>query len=107
MKDPLSYLHDLESRPIRLGLGPLERLLKRLNHPERSYVSLIIGGTNGKGSVAAMTASILVAAGFRVGLYTSPHLVDVSERIKINGADISSDELCEYAASDADCSDDI
>jgi dihydrofolate synthase / folylpolyglutamate synthase len=91
--DPLVYLDDLSSRPIRLGLGPLRRLLARMNHPEKKYASMIIGGTNGKGSVAAMAAAMLTAAGFRVGLYTSPHLLDVRERIRIDGQMITIEDL--------------
>jgi dihydrofolate synthase / folylpolyglutamate synthase len=93
--DPLAYLHDLESRPIRLGLAPLRQLLIRMKHPERRYVSLIIGGTNGKGSIAAMIAAILNAGGFRVGLYTSPHLMDVRERIRVNGQMIPRQDFSE------------
>jgi dihydrofolate synthase/folylpolyglutamate synthase len=89
LMDPLAYLDDLSSRPIRLGLAPLRRLLVRMKHPEKRYTSLIIGGTNGKGSIAAMTAAMLAAGGYRTGLYTSPHLTDIRERIRINGCMIS------------------
>jgi len=91
--DPLAYLEHLSSRPIRLGLGPLSRLLVRMKHPERRYANIVIGGTNGKGSIAAMAASILTAGGFRTGLYTSPHLSDVRERIRINGCMITAEDL--------------
>lgn len=91
--DPLAYLDHLSSRPIRLGLAPLRRLLVRMKHPERKYASIIIGGTNGKGSIAAMAASMLTAGGFRTGLYTSPHLVDVRERIRIDGCMIATEDL--------------
>ena len=91
--DPLAYLDGLSSRPIRLGLAPLRRLLVGMKHPERKYASILIGGTNGKGSIATMSASILTAAGFRTGLYTSPHLLDVRERIRIDGRMITSEEM--------------
>lgn len=91
--DPLAYLGDLSSRPIRLGLAPLCRLLVRMKHPEKKYESILIGGTNGKGSIAAMTAAMLTAGGFRVGLYTSPHLLDVRERIRIDGRMITKADL--------------
>ncbi len=67
-----------------------------LGQPERHFRAIHIGGTNGKGSVAAMTASVLERAGRRVGLYTSPHLVDVRERMLVNGRPISSDAFCNW-----------
>lgn len=91
--DPLAYLNDLGSRPIRLGLAPLRRLLARMRHPENQYVHILVGGTNGKGSIAAMASAILTAGGYRTGLYTSPHLVDVRERIRVNGCMISQEDL--------------
>jgi dihydrofolate synthase/folylpolyglutamate synthase len=91
--DPLAYLESLSGRPIRLGLAPLRRLLVRIKHPERKYTCMVIGGTNGKGSIAAMSASMLTAGGFRTGLYTSPHLQDVRERIRIDGRMITAEHL--------------
>ncbi len=91
--DPLAYLDGLSSRPIRLGLAPLRRLLVRMKHPERKYTCMVIGGTNGKGSIAAMSAAMLTAGGFRTGLYTSPHLLDVRERIRIDGRMIAAEHL--------------
>jgi dihydrofolate synthase/folylpolyglutamate synthase len=83
--DSLSYLKALNPMGIRLGLDQIKSLLERLGNPQDAYPSVIIAGTNGKGSVAAMTASMLSAAGFRTGLYTSPDLTDFRERIRING----------------------
>ncbi len=80
----LTFLKDLEKKGINMDLGPVSRLLTRLGNPHRAYATIHIGGTNGKGSVAAMLASILRAGGYRVGLYTSPHLVDFRERIRID-----------------------
>lgn len=91
--DPLAYLENLSRRPIRLGLAPLSRLLAGMNHPESRFPSIVIGGTNGKGSIAAMAASMLTAAGFRTGLYTSPHLLDARERIRIDGCMITEEDL--------------
>jgi len=91
--DPLAYLDGLSSRPIRLGLAPLRRLLVRMKNPERKYTCMVIGGTNGKGSIAAMSAAMLTAGGFRTGLYTSPHLLDVRERIQIDGRKIAAEHL--------------
>ncbi|MFR7473906.1 MAG: hypothetical protein ACLUVV_04430 [Christensenellales bacterium] len=67
------------------GLARLQALLSRLGHPERQSRYIHVAGTNGKGSVSAMTASILQAAGYRVGLFTSPFLRDVREQIQCNG----------------------
>ncbi len=85
----LTYLYGLQKHGIKLGLETIQRLLAQCNHPERQFQVLHIGGTNGKGSAAAMTASILRAANIRVGLYTSPHLVDFRERIQVQGEQIS------------------
>ena len=93
MQDPLEYLHRLNSQKIRFGLEPISRLLDRLNNPHETYGAVLIGGTNGKGSIAAMVASILVQGGFRVGLYTSPHLIDVRERIRVDGRMITQEEM--------------
>jgi len=87
------YLASLNSARICLGLDRMHHLLRRLRDPQTGYASVVIGGTNGKGSIAAMTASILTAAGYRTGLYTSPHLIDVRERIRIDGRMISSEEM--------------
>lgn len=87
--NPYKYLESLNVDKMRFGLQSITELLLRLGNPQKSYKTIIIGGTNGKGSTAAMTASILQSAGYKVGLYTSPHLVDVRERIVINGRKIS------------------
>jgi dihydrofolate synthase/folylpolyglutamate synthase len=91
--DPLEYLDSQKGAGIRPGLAPVRRLLKRLGDPQDRYRSLLVGGTNGKGSIASSLASILQAAGYRVGLYTSPHLVDVRERIRVDGSLISAGDL--------------
>ena len=75
------------------SLARMERLLAALGDPHRAYPVVHIAGTNGKGSVAAMTAAVLQAAGYRVGLYTSPHLVEFVERIRINGRPIHPDQV--------------
>jgi len=87
--DPTAYLNSLDVNVMRFGLATISRLLLRLGSPQRSYSSVLIAGTNGKGSTAAMIASVLHSAGYRTGLYTSPHLVDVRERIVVNGSRIS------------------
>jgi len=85
----LIYLYGLQKHGIKLGLETIRRLLAQCHHPEHQFQVLHIGGTNGKGSAAAMTASILQAANIRVGLYTSPHLIDFRERIQVQGEQIS------------------
>ena len=84
----LTYLYSLQKHGIKFGLETMESLLAYRNHPERHFAVLHIGGTNGKGSTAAMTAAILRAANVRVGLYTSPHLIDFCERIQVQGEQI-------------------
>jgi dihydrofolate synthase/folylpolyglutamate synthase len=71
-------------------------LAKHLNHPENKFKSIHIAGTNGKGSTSSMIASILQEAGYKVGLYTSPHLKDYRERIKINGKEIAEDYVVSF-----------
>ncbi|MFA6413805.1 MAG: folylpolyglutamate synthase/dihydrofolate synthase family protein [Syntrophales bacterium] len=93
--NPYTYLNGLEKMGIRMDLDAVRRILKVLGNPERDYPSILIAGTNGKGSVAAMTASILSAGGFTVGLYTSPHLVDVRERIRIGNVMIPEQDFVE------------
>jgi len=76
---------------VKWSLGPTRALLTHLGHPERQFESVHVGGTNGKGSVATLVASALRRRGFRVGLYTSPHLVDLRERMVVDGVPISPD----------------
>jgi len=83
------YLESFQRSGIRLGLERITSLLAHLGDPQDHFRSIHIAGTNGKGSVAAMLSSILYRAGYRIGLYTSPHLVDYTERIRINEKDIS------------------
>jgi dihydrofolate synthase/folylpolyglutamate synthase len=87
--DPSTYLASLNVDVMHFGLKAISDLLSRLNNPQNSYKTILIAGTNGKGSTAAMTASILQSAGYKTGLYTSPHLIDIRERIAINGKQIS------------------
>ncbi|MBI2869324.1 MAG: bifunctional folylpolyglutamate synthase/dihydrofolate synthase [Chloroflexi bacterium] len=83
---------DFERLPrsgVVFDLKRIEKLLERLGHPERAAKTVHVTGTKGKGSTSAMIASILSQAGYRTGLYTSPHLLDMRERVRINGAPIS------------------
>ncbi|HEV8267191.1 MAG TPA: folylpolyglutamate synthase/dihydrofolate synthase family protein [Thermoanaerobaculia bacterium] len=93
MPSGLAWLDALGPQRIRPGLAKTRALLACLARPETSFRSILVGGTNGKGSTAAATASILREAGVRAGLYTSPHLVRVNERIRVDGADVSDAEL--------------
>lgn len=79
--------------PDQFDLGRMRELMRQLGNPESHYPSIHIAGTKGKGSVAAMCKSVLMAAGYKTGLYTSPHLHDYAERIQINGSPIPHDDL--------------
>ncbi len=87
----LQALRGGEHAGMRQGLERIEGLLDALGRPEQRYRLIQVGGTNGKGSVSAMLASILKSAGYRVGLYTSPHLVSFRERIRVDGEPIPED----------------
>ncbi|QVL31965.1 bifunctional folylpolyglutamate synthase/dihydrofolate synthase [Telmatocola sphagniphila] len=98
-EDALNYWYgriDFEKRaaqPGELKLDRMRQLLRHLGDPDRHLRIVHVAGTKGKGSTCAMLASILQAAGYRVGLFTSPHLEDVSERIQVNGVPISREEM--------------
>ncbi len=93
--DPLSFLYSLEKLGMKFGLENISRLCQALGHPERAFRSIIVAGTNGKGSVTAMTETALRAAGHRVARYTSPHLVRLEERFVIDGREVSTADLVE------------
>ena len=82
---------------IKLGLRNTELLLAALDNPERAFPSVQIAGTNGKGSTAVMLDSICRAAGIKSGLYTSPHLVSITERIKVSGVEITPEDFAACA----------
>ena len=91
--DPVDWLYGLQSHGIKLGLDGIRALLQLLGHPDGAYPAILVGGTNGKGSVAAMLDALLRAHGRRCGLTTSPHLVSPAERIRLDGQDVSEVEL--------------
>ena len=93
LRGRLEDLYRFERSGMRPGLTGIERLLEKAGRPDRAFPSVLIAGTNGKGSTAATLASILRAAGLRTGLYTSPHLVRFNERIRVDGREISDAEL--------------
>jgi len=94
-EEALAFLASLAPAGIRLGLEPVERALAALGHPQKGLRAVHVAGTNGKGSTCAFTAAALRAAGYRVGLYISPHLVRVNERFVVDGAEISDRALGE------------
>jgi dihydrofolate synthase/folylpolyglutamate synthase len=83
--DPLAWLFGLEQFGIKFGLENITAIVEGLGHPERAFQSVHVAGTNGKGSVTAMIDAVLLAAGYRSARYTSPHLLDLSERFVIGG----------------------
>ncbi len=94
------FLKNLDQRSqfgIKLGLQNITQLLQKLSHPQSKYDCIHIAGTNGKGSVAAMLSAVLTAAGLKVGLYTSPHLVSVRERIRVGEREITEGEILTVA----------
>lgn len=93
----LKYLYGLQGRGMKFGLRNIKALLKSVGNPERTFQSIHIAGTNGKGSTASFLASIFMEAGYKTALYTSPHLVRFTERVRINGREISEARLVEYA----------
>jgi dihydrofolate synthase/folylpolyglutamate synthase len=90
---PLDWLDSLQGSGIRPGLSRMRALLRALGSPQHACPSVIVAGTNGKGSSSAMLASILDASGYRTGFYTSPHLLDLRERWVVAGRQIESGEL--------------
>ena len=93
----INQLFSLHRFGIEPGLERIEFLLNNTGNPENSFKSIHVAGTNGKGSVSSLIASILTVAGYKTGLYTSPHLVKFRERIRIDGSSINDYELAELA----------
>jgi dihydrofolate synthase/folylpolyglutamate synthase len=91
--NPLDYLFGLELHGIKLGLENITRLLDATGNPQNAYPTVHVGGTNGKGSTVAFLDHILRESGYRVGRFTSPHLISVNERFMINGESIGDSQL--------------
>lgn len=91
----IAYIHSVCWKGSIPGLGRTQELLKKMGNPEKKLKFVHIAGTNGKGSTAAMTASILSKAGYRTGLYTSPYIYRFHERIQVDGVEISDEDLTE------------
>ena len=103
MVNPLSdyasvteYLYALKAGGVKFGIDRMRRLAAALGHPERSYPIIHVAGTNGKGSVSAMLDAILHATGWRTGLYTSPHLVKLGERVQVDRQLLTEPEIVAY-----------
>src|SRR4030065_1810357 len=96
--ETIGYLYELRRHGIKLGLRNTEKLMDILGEPHKSFHSIHVAGTNGKGSTAAIIASILKESGFEVGLFTSPHLVSFTERIRINNSPISEEDVAELTS---------
>ena len=96
--ETLEFLYHLEVERMDLKLERVAAALRLCGSPQLRFPALHIAGTNGKGSTAALLHSMLSAAGYRVGLFTSPHLVDFRERIRLGGAYISEQEVVDGVA---------
>lgn len=94
--DSAPLFQNVGAAAYKEGLGNTHLLDEQFGHPHRLYRTIHVGGTNGKGSVSHTLAAILQAQGYRVGLYTSPHLVDFRERIKVNGEMISKERVIDF-----------
>ena len=92
-QEAIEYIHSFFWKGSIPGLERTQELLRRLGNPEKKLKFVHIAGTNGKGSTAAMTASILEKAGYRVGLYTSPYIYRFNERIQVNGQQIADEDV--------------
>ncbi len=92
----INYIHSIPKFRRPLGNANLEKLLTHLDNPQKKLKFIHIAGTNGKGSTAAMTAEILKKSGFKTGLFTSPYLEVFNERIRINGENITDNDLAKY-----------
>jgi len=97
-KEAIAYLSRFETAGIKLGLERIERLCAAAGHPARAFRAVLVGGTNGKGSVCTMLAAILEDAGLQVGLSPKPHLYDLRERFQVNGRMIEPEEFAAIVA---------
>jgi dihydrofolate synthase/folylpolyglutamate synthase len=93
----IDYLYGLQKHGIKLALSNSRTLMEVMGNPHKKFCSVHIAGTNGKGSTSAFLAAMLTAAGYRVGLYTSPHLVSFTERFRIDNVKISEEKVVELA----------
>src|SRR5512146_2396018 len=96
-QETLSYIYSLGRFGMKPGLEKITALLHALHNPHERLQTIHVAGTNGKGSTAAFLATILAEGGYRVGLFSSPHLVSFTERFRINGAEISEERVVNLA----------
>ncbi len=94
--DRLPVFHHIGSNAYKPGLQNTTKLLDALQHPQKNFLTIHVAGTNGKGSVSHYLAAVLQSAGYKTGLYTSPHLVDFGERIRVNGKMIDRDYVVRF-----------
>ncbi|MDI3309817.1 MAG: Mur ligase family protein [Thermoanaerobacterium sp.] len=94
--DAIEYIHNTNKFGIKLGLENIRCLLERMGNPQKNLKFIHVAGTNGKGSTCAFINSILIDAGFKVGLYTSPYLEEFEERMRINNKNIPKNKLADY-----------
>ncbi len=93
MEEAIEWIHNLKTLGIKPGLARMEYMMERLNHPERRVKYLHVAGTNGKGSTVSFISEVLKRSGYLVGTFTSPYLIHFTNRIQINGEDISGEDL--------------
>ena len=96
IEDLLGYLFNLNRFGIKLGLEHTIDLLSHIGNPQDDFKSIHIAGTNGKGSTCSMISSILMKAGYKVGMYSSPHLISFNERIRVNNKSITNKEIASF-----------
>ena len=96
IKSYLNSLFSLQRRGIKLGLEHTKNLLKFFDNPHENFLTIHVAGTNGKGSTCAYIERILRTSGYKVGIYTSPHLFNFNERIRVNGVPISNQEIVSF-----------
>ena len=96
MFEQLPMYQNIGGSAYKKDLKNITLLCDYLNNPQKNFRSVHVGGTNGKGSTSHMISSVLQEAGYKVGLYTSPHIKDFRERIKINGESISKDYVTNF-----------
>ncbi len=94
-KEAIDYIHSINWTFCKPGLERIGELCEKLGHPEKSLKFIHVAGTNGKGSFCSMTSSVLSAAGYKVGLFTSPYIKEFNERMQVDGRNISDSELVE------------
>lgn len=96
--ETVDYLYNLQKFGFKFGLDNITKLMDSLDNPHRAFRTIHVSGTNGKGSTSHMIASILQSSGLKVGLFTSPHLLSFTERIRVNSINISDEEVIDLAA---------